>query len=158
MGEIRRILVAIDFSEYSKDVMGYAAQLAEKFDAVLVLTNVINQRDLNMIEMVSHQTEMVSSEINTINVKTYLEKQKTERTQKIKDLIEKMGCAHLKTETIIKPGAPFEVLIRVIRQEAIDLVVMGSRGRSNLADILFGSTADRMFRRCPVPMLSVRKL
>ena len=158
MSEIRRILVALDFSEYSKDVMGYAVQLAEKFDAVLVLTNVINQRDLNMIEMVSHQTEMVSSEISTINVKTYLEKQKTERTQKIKDLIEKMGCAHLKAETIIKPGAPFEVLMGVIRKEAIDLVVMGSKGRSNLADILFGSTADRMFRRCPVPVLSVRKL
>ena len=147
MSEIRRILVAIDFSEYSKDALGYAAQLAEKFDAVLVLTNVINQRDLNMIEMVSHQTEMVSSEISTINVKTYLEKQKTERTQKIKDLVEKMGCAHLKAETIIKPGAPFEVLIRVVRQEAIDLVVMGSKGRSNLADILFGSTADRMSAR-----------
>ena len=158
MGEIRRILVAIDFSEYSKHVMGYAAQLAEKFDAVLVLTNVINQRDLNMIEMVSHQTEMVSSEISTISVETYLEKQKTERTQKIKDLIEKMGCAHLKAETIIKPGAPFEVLMGVIRKEAIDLVVMGSKGRSNLADILFGSTADRMFRRCPLPVLSVRKL
>ena len=50
MGEIRRILAAIDFSEYSKDVLGYAVQLAEKFDAVLVFANVINQRDLNAVE------------------------------------------------------------------------------------------------------------
>ena len=151
MGQIRRILVAIDFSEYSKDVLMYAAQLAEKLDAVLVLVNVINQRDLNTIEMVYHQ-------VNIINVEDYLEKQKIERTQKIRELIEETGCAHLKTETIITGGAPFERLIRVIREEAIDLVVMGSKGRSNFADILYGSTADRMFRRCPVPLLSIRRL
>ena len=88
MESIGRIMVAIDFSEYSKDVLIYAAKLAEKVDAVLVLTNVINQRDLKTVEMVHHQ-------INKINVEDYLEKQKLKRIQKIKELVE---------ETVRYPG------------------------------------------------------
>jgi nucleotide-binding universal stress UspA family protein len=150
MRQMRRIMAAVDLSEYSKETVEYAAQLAEKCDAELVITNVINQRDMDAVAAVSF-------EFGNFSVENYLEKQKMERDQRIRKLIEETGCGHLPTRILIRVGAPIEGLNRVVREEAVDLVVMGCKGRSNLTGFLFGSIAEKMFRRCPVPVLSIRE-
>ncbi len=51
---------------------------------------------------------------------------------------------------------PFKEILKTVEEEKADLLVMETKGRGNIADALFGSTAEKVFRRCPVALASVR--
>lgn len=150
MSTIKRIMVPIDFSETSVRALGYAADIAKAMNAEMVLVNVINQRDVDAVQWLEYQDK------SNVTVDEFLEKQKKERASKMDKLIGDGGFEHLKIEKTFRVGIPFLELVYAVRETGADLVVMGSKGRGNAPGVIFGTTAEKMLRRCPVPLLSIR--
>ncbi|MBI5584900.1 MAG: universal stress protein [Deltaproteobacteria bacterium] len=149
MGPIKIIMAAVDFSEYSKAALKYAAFLANSVNVPLVVANIINHRDVEAIRA-------VEDEDLGLSVETFIAKQKQERETAIDQLLQETGCLNLQVIRIFRVGVPWVELIEAVKNEGVDLVVMGTKGRTNIVNTLFGSTAEKVFRRCPVPVLSVR--
>ena len=149
MKTIKKVMAAIDLSEYSGDILNYAGTLSKCIKSELIIINVINNRDIAVLQKAAMETDAFS-------VKEWLKRQKEERLRLIEGLIEETDCSHLPNKIVFREGVPFRELLKTIETEDIDLVVMGAKGRSNLTGVLAGSTAEKMFRRSSVPLLSVR--
>jgi nucleotide-binding universal stress UspA family protein len=149
MGAINKIMAAVDFSEYSKATLAYAAVLAGSLNATLVVANVINHRDVEAIRAVEDEGLGLSAE-------KFIAQQKQDRENEIDQLLKETGCQDLKVVRLFRIGVPWVELLEIVKDQGVDLVVMGTKGRTNIINTLFGSTAEKVFRRCPVPILSVR--
>jgi nucleotide-binding universal stress UspA family protein len=150
MSKIKKIMVAVDFSEYSQKIADHAGRLAEDLGAELIFVNVINQRDVDMVKHVTMYTDKIS-------VKDYVDGLEKDRTEQMQLLLTETNCTRIPNRFLIKKGVPFAELVETARAEKVDMVIMGTKGRGNIAGILMGSQAEKMFRHCPVPLLSIRE-
>lgn len=153
MNPFQKILVACDLSKFTNQVLDYAIALAQSTGGHLIMANVINQRDVDAIEHAIHKTFLVQKEASPEN---FIRQHKSDRETQLKELINESGHPSLFLKTVIRTGVPFQELIHIVESEHADLVVMGTLGRTNLRSVLLGATAEKMFRSCPVPVLSVR--
>ena len=149
MKKVNKILVACDLSNYSIQAVEYAADMAESVDAELVIVNVINQRDLEMVEKVSQQTDKIT-------VSNYIRETRENRSEEIAKVLAASNRDPASYRTVFRTGVPFREILAAIEEEKADLLVRGTKGRTDLEDVLFGTTAQKMFRRCPIPLLSIR--
>lgn len=157
MKSISKIMVGCDLSTYSKVTLEYAAEFADKLKAELLIVNVINKKELDTILKVAEgQFNRNIEKYIAQNAEDYVQRSERERSMQLEELIDEIGCSHLTIKKIFRVGVPFQELIKAIKEEGVDMMIMGQKGRSDLADVIFGSNAEKVFRHCPVPLLSVR--
>jgi nucleotide-binding universal stress UspA family protein len=148
MTQTLKIMAAVDLSDYSAASVRYSVELAMKLDAELLLINVINQRDLEMV-----QRTMIG--YDTFSFPNYILEQEQDREAKMKELFMAVSPGTVSCRYIVKNGTPYLELLAAIEAEKPNLMVVGTKGRSNLADMVVGSTARKMFRRSPIPLLTI---
>jgi len=146
---IKTIMVAVDVSDYSLPSLLYARGLAEALDAKLLVVSVINERD---IRAVNKAVESYDAGL----CQRLIEEKWSDRRTWLDQLVEQAAAHSFTAAKLVRMGIPYSVLLEVIEEEHPDLLVMGTKGRSNLADTIVGSCAQKMFRRCPIPLLSTR--
>ena len=151
MREIKKILVCLDLSDYSEGILESAVTLANNTGGEIHIINVINRRDISVASLVPPYYS------GAVDVEKFIKDTTATREMEIKKLIEEK-FADFKPPMIIHIilGIPFEEIIHTAVNEKADLVVMGNKGRSNLARTLFGSQAEKVFRHSPVPVFSIR--
>jgi len=149
MTSIKTIMAAVDFSDHSIRAAEHAAGLAKDLNAKLMLTNIYNQRDVDMMQEVAIR-------VPDFSVKKHLEEHIADRKQKLQDLAKKLGQDVPEIQMHVQIGVPYEALLKEIEKHKPDLLVMGVKGRSDVVDMIVGSCAQKMFRRSPIPLLSIR--
>jgi nucleotide-binding universal stress UspA family protein len=145
---MKRVMAALDLSAYSETTFVHALTLARELGAELVMVNVINSRGLETLDLVAAQGFDLSRE-------SYIQKVQEERRQEFeKDYLSRTG--QVPARLVFRTGLPYEEILKAVAEEKADLVVMGTKGRSNLAGALFGTTAEKVFRRASCTVVSVR--
>jgi nucleotide-binding universal stress UspA family protein len=145
MRDFKTILFATDFSESSNHAFDYALSLTKKFGARLILMHVINEP----VDLRGFYVPHIS-----------FDKLEEEVEQGARKMMEKFCRSHMgdydQYESVIVPGIPFDEIIKKAEESSADLIIMGTHGRTGLDHVLFGSTAEKVVRRSPVPVMTVR--
>jgi nucleotide-binding universal stress UspA family protein len=149
MNETKKIMVALAFSEYAEGIFGYAAALAKKLDAELIVASIINSRDVQAVGTISSMGYDVDSE-------KYIASIRSERQSQLEKFINANAFPSDKIKTVMRVGDPVDELLKTAVKEDVDMIVMGIKGRTNLEYMFVGSVAEKMFRRSPVPIVSYR--
>jgi nucleotide-binding universal stress UspA family protein len=149
MNMIQTIMAAVDFSDHSLPTVRYAAKLAHDLNASLILVNVFNERDVRAIH------SALATYDSSLYQKT-IDQRIAERKSQLSDLALAAEATTFVTKQIVRTDVPYQGLLRTIEEEKPDLLIMGIKGRGAFADTIVGSCAQKMYRRSPIPLLSLR--
>jgi nucleotide-binding universal stress UspA family protein len=145
--DFKAILVATDFSECAGAAFKTAKHLAQSFGAKLVLLHVIQQSIVARVaEHLKVQAESLLSEF------------REEAQRQLDAFLEEYGRGSLEVSSMVSTGIPFQEIAVIARDLAVDLIVMGGYGRSGrgpIEEVFFGSTAEKVVRLLPCPVLCV---
>ena len=141
------ILVGVDFSKPGRRALIEARSLAIRREAALLVLHVIDGHGLDEIAALAGLPE-----------EDLRQRLGRERRRQLGALLAELedGDTEVTTEPMISWGTPFEEILRKAADFAVDLIVLGTAGRSaDLERALFGSTAEKVLRATPCPVLCV---
>ena len=149
MNNINKIMAAVGFTEYSEELLSYAAAIADSIGAEMIVVNIINSRDVEAVGAIAAMGYEVDSE-------HYVSGVEEERRRALEQMLKKISFPAERIRSVFKISHPVEELLKIAVKENVDLMVMGIKGRSDLEHLLVGSVAEKVFRRSPIPILSYR--
>jgi nucleotide-binding universal stress UspA family protein len=137
-------LVPVDFSEYADAALAYAITLAGKLQARLTLVHVIQSIPIGGADM------------GVALPYAYLENLEAELRQALETQLVQVHQAGLEGDYLLMHGVPFQAIIDTATTQQVDLIIMGTHGRTGLTHVLLGSVAEKVVRLAPCPVLVAR--
>lgn len=145
MLEWRKVLCPVDFSETSRRAMHAAVELARRNGAQLHLLHVYQAPGVSFPEATVFAGDEILQQLADLVVKTIGEWRAE---------AERLGAPKVLSHTAM--GIPWAEILRFADANAVDLIVMGTHGRSGLMRVLIGSVAEKVVRHAPCPVLTIR--
>jgi nucleotide-binding universal stress UspA family protein len=143
---LHRILVPTDFGKSAENALTYAVAFAEKFGAEVHLLHVVQDLALFIPEAVMIAPPLAPPVEQFVSAaRTALER-----------VVGETARPGIALHPAVAEGTPAEEIVEFARRLDIDLIVMGTHGHTGLAHVLMGSVAEKVVRRAPCPVLTVR--
>jgi nucleotide-binding universal stress UspA family protein len=131
--QVKNILVLTDFSACSQKALLYAIKVARTYKSKLTVLHIVPQQ-LRLPQLRAAWGEMKQLQF---------------------DLLSKGVLRDLHLQLLVKRGANWKVISRILKLQNTDLIVMGTHGRTGLKKLILGSFAESVFRQAPCPVLTV---
>lgn len=147
----KKILYPTDFSDCADAAVPYIKKMKGAGTSAVVVLHVVDARYTGIVDTVSWFGESVKQyEMELFN------NLKTDAERRIAAVSRSLGTGFSVT-SIVENGVPFKTIIDVAMREKVSLIVLGSHGRSNIAEMLLGSVSEKVIRKSPVPCLVVKR-
>lgn len=142
----KNILVPIDFSDNSKNALRYAITFAQAFQSKLhvlyVLEPVIYAPDFTLGQIALPAID--TSEVENLS------------NQELAKTVEELVPNGMAALTALRLGKPFVEIIDYAREQNTDLIIISTHGHGSVEHILFGSTSEKVIKKAPCPVLTLR--
>jgi nucleotide-binding universal stress UspA family protein len=147
----KNILVPTDFSEAANDALEYALSLAKIFQSKLFLMHVYepmiyySDAPMGMPDLIELEQSVRTSAEHSLHriYENFIKMREPE-----------FGA--IPVEILLVQGKPFVEIIKTAREKNADLIILSTHGRSGLEHILLGSVTEKVVRKSPCPVLTVR--
>ena len=140
---VRNVLFATDFSDTSEAALPYATAICRRFHSTLHMVHVLSDAGLLMM----------TGGVDYVSMGTIYEDAHNEAKEKLEQI-----SSHFETiphRNYVRHGVVWKNLAQIIEQNEIDLVVVGTHGRTGIGKLLLGSVAESILRHAPCPVLTV---
>ena len=143
---MKTIAVPFDFSSYSLAALKTAQKISAKTNAnILVITVIPSEVDF---EKLSEEAKKKYSELT---------EQKQEAELVLPEYVREIAPAKSQIDYQVKVGVPWEMILRSIKEENVELLVMGAYGKGYSEGKFIGSTLQKVLRNSPCPVLAVKE-
>jgi nucleotide-binding universal stress UspA family protein len=151
--EIRRILVAADFSPHSEAALRQAIIVAQAFGAEITVCRALQDvREAMAIMRREARWELVAGDINK-----YQQALCEDSERKLDEFLKPFQGTAVRLRHETRFGTPYLQLVHAVEENMHDLLFVGTRGATGLKRLVLGSTAQRLLRHCPAPVWIVRQ-
>lgn len=138
---MKKIIVPVDFSEYSEYALKTAAILAKKYDGEILALHMLEMNEIILTDSHSQRETLFFLEL---------------AKKKFNDFLDKDYLKGVKVEPIVKHFKVFSEINEVAKEHNATLVVIGSHGTSGLREIFIGSNTEKVVRNSDIPVLVVK--
>lgn len=142
--QLNHILVPIDFSRDADAAIEMAISLAKQLGSRITVLHVIHEVYIGVGEMAAALPP------------SYIEDIEAEVEREVQTHVNKVIAAGLSGDSIVMHGVPFQCILDTAADQNIDLIVMGTHGRTGLKHVLLGSVAEKVIRMASCPVLVTR--
>jgi len=146
MSEIKKILCAVDLSEHSKMVADYAIAMAKAFDAEIIV-----------LYTAPSLSQYVGFHVPPSSIENFVGEIVTGAEQSMDEFIAEMfPDPSIKVEGKILSGYAAQEIIAFSNTNSVDIIIMGTHGRTGIDRMLFGSVAEKVVKTASVPVMTIR--